>query len=94
MEANLCIVAVGAMQSSSLYADSGLEGWLDEKGMIKVRHQHFFLGIIGSPESVLISLIPHPHRFHATFRGGHPSSFSSMRNVQSRGGRKCAGPGS
>lgn len=37
MKADLCIVCTGATQASSLYADSGLESWLNEKGQVKVR---------------------------------------------------------
>ncbi len=36
MEADLCIVATGATQPSSLYADSGLQAWLNDKGQVKV----------------------------------------------------------
>lgn len=36
MEADMCIVCTGATQASSLYADSGLEAWLNEKGQVKV----------------------------------------------------------
>ena len=36
IEADLCIVCTGATQPSSLYADSGLETWLNEKGQVKV----------------------------------------------------------
>ena len=35
-EADLCIVAAGARQTPSLYADSGLQGWLDDKGLLMV----------------------------------------------------------
>lgn len=36
MEADLCIVATGAKGTPPLYKDSGLEDWLDERGMLKV----------------------------------------------------------
>eukprot|EP00752_Nemacystus_decipiens_P010539 g9385.t1 len=36
MEADLCIVCIGATEPSSLYADSGLDFWLNEKGQVKV----------------------------------------------------------
>ena len=37
MEADLCIVCIGATEPASLYADSGLQSWLNEKGEVKVR---------------------------------------------------------
>ena len=36
MEADLCIICIGATEPSSLYADSGLQSWLNEKGQLKV----------------------------------------------------------
>ncbi len=37
VEADLCIVCIGATEPSSLYADSGLDAWLNERGQVKVR---------------------------------------------------------
>lgn len=36
MEADMCIVATGRRETPTLYADSGLEGWLDSKGLVSV----------------------------------------------------------
>lgn len=41
-EADLCIVAAGARETPSLYADSGLQGWLDDKGLLMVREFYCF----------------------------------------------------
>lgn len=37
VEADLCIVCTGATQAAPIYADSGLDGWLDERGQVKVK---------------------------------------------------------
>lgn len=41
-EVDLCIVCTGATEPSSLYADSGLQAWLNEKGQVKVRRMFIF----------------------------------------------------
>lgn len=50
MKADLCIVCTGATQPSSIYADSGLGGWLNEKGQVKVGARPgwvFFQAVLG-----------------------------------------------
>lgn len=39
MEADVCIVATGRRETPKLYADSGLEDWLDDKGLVMVRRR-------------------------------------------------------
>ena len=36
MEADLCVIATGWRYTPPLYKDSGLDGWLDEKGFLAV----------------------------------------------------------
>lgn len=45
MEVDLCIVAVGTTQAPPLYADSGLDRWINRKGMIRVRGTLKRLGV-------------------------------------------------
>lgn len=39
IEADLCIVATGAIQAPPLYADSGLKSWMNDRGELKVRER-------------------------------------------------------
>lgn len=52
MEADLCIVCTGATEPSSLYADSGLQAWLNEKGQVKVGARSLLLLLLAAAVSV------------------------------------------
>lgn len=55
MVADLCIVATGMRQIPPLYADSGLESWLDDKGLVSVSCGWVFFRACG--ELVLQKLV-------------------------------------